>query len=135
MSSLQQNIAKAGTEMVIGKPKHPMPADRAAAIGELATSIDGVQEAHLPMAYIPGVTEKPAQVLFLVLKSKSLIPQVMPQIQKGLGKIMPKGQHLDMLPIDPQSGMLADIRGADCKVGITRHVSRRTPKRPWWKFW
>lgn len=135
MSSLQQNVAKAGTEMTIGKPKHPMPADRAAAIGELATSIDGVQEAHLPMAYIPGVTEKPAQVLFLVVKSKSLIPQVMPQIQKGLDMIMPKGQHLDMLPLAPQSKMLPSIREAGCKVGVTRHVARRPQKKPWWKFW
>lgn len=128
---MQELQLKVGTQVIIGKPINPMPPDRSYAITKLVSSIDGILEAHLPHCFIPGMTEKPAQVLVIILKSPDLGPRVFPRIGQGLGRIIPKGEGLDIIPLELDSPLMPLVRKAGCEI----FVFKEKPKKPWWRFW
>src|SRR5437870_4524678 len=108
---MDPHAVKAGSQMLIGAPAIPMPAERSAAIGRLIASVPEIVEAHLPQCYIAGHTPKSAQVLFVVFP-KTILHSAMQKIGAGLTTILPAGEFLDMLPITLTSDLLETVRGA-----------------------
>ncbi len=107
----------AGTQVFLGAPAKPMPMERAAAIGSVADSVNGVVEAHLPQCFVPGVMAGPAQVLVLVVHPSADPQRVLKDLGPGLNAILPKETHIDVWPMSPQSTLLADVRRANCRIG------------------
>ena len=105
-----------GTPLLLGAPVKPMDSKLSSQIGELADSIEGFMEAHLPQTFAVGVMEEPVQVLVVVLELDADIKAITRQLGVGLGKILPEGMHLDVWPIPKDHPMLNDIRGANCKL-------------------
>src|SRR5215469_6049168 len=61
----------AGTSVYIGPPAKPIPKEISDAIGAALGKIPEILEAHLPMVYIKGHVDPPAQVLVIVLEENS----------------------------------------------------------------
>jgi hypothetical protein len=87
----------------------------AAAIGNLAASIDGALEARLPQLFALRVMERPAQVLVVVLRSGADIDGIRTQLNQALSGILAPETALDIGPISPDRPMLDDIRLANCR--------------------
>jgi len=124
---------KPGTAILIGAPSHPMPRERSKALAKMVAEFDDVMEAHLPQCYIPGLTQDPQQVLVLVLQTKKLVPELLPQVLTKLKKILPKGERLEILPIDLSSNIFMDVREAECC--IYKKSEKIETDKPWWKVW
>lgn len=67
--SMNELTVASGSQILIGPPANPIHPDAVNAIKAAVSALTGVQEAHLPQCYIPGVTSAPAQVLVLVLRA------------------------------------------------------------------
>jgi hypothetical protein len=106
----------AGTVVLIGAPAEPMPRERASALAEMVSQIDGIQEAHLPQCFAVGVMTSPAQVLALVLAPGAEEPAVLAEVGAALAAILPQGQHLDVWPMAPGDGLLENVRSAGCRI-------------------
>jgi hypothetical protein len=76
-----------------------MPAVSAVAIGELADSIDGVVEAHLPQCFVPGVMASPAQVLVLIIDPAVDPEKVLNQMGQVLETILSETEGIDVWPM------------------------------------
>ena len=63
----------AGTNVYIGPPAKPIPKQLSDAIGTELGKIPDILEAHLPMVYIKGQIDPPAQVLVIVLEENSRV--------------------------------------------------------------
>ena len=50
-----------GTKLLLGAPATPMPKTISDAIAELAASVPGVLEAHLPQCFAAGIMNAPTQ--------------------------------------------------------------------------
>src|SRR5215467_7513996 len=76
-----------GTPVYIGPPAKPIPKQISDAIGTALGKIAEIEEAHLPMVYIKGHIDPPAQVLVVVLDEHSPSPQV--RIAETLAGVLP----------------------------------------------
>jgi hypothetical protein len=117
-----------GTQYFIGAPAQPFPATMLDALGRLVTA-SGIAEAHLPQCFVPGVMEKPAQVLVVVTRAGESDNEALRRIGQALGSLLPPGEHLDVWPMDQDSDVLPSVRNAGCQL-----VGQKT-KKPWWQFW
>jgi hypothetical protein len=77
----------AGTTAYIGPPAKPIPKQISDAIGLELGKIPGILEAHLPMVYIKGMIDPPAQILAVVLEENKPSPQA--KIREVLRAILP----------------------------------------------
>jgi hypothetical protein len=98
------------------------------ALGRLVAT-SGISEAHLPQCFVPGVMEKPAQVLVVVTTAGESDSDALRRIAQGLVSLLPPGEHLDIWPMDQHSDVLPTVRHAGCQL-----VGGKM-KRPWWQFW
>ena len=125
----------AGSQILIGAPANPIHPDAVRAIADAVRALTGVQEAHLPQCYIPGVSESPAQVLVLVLlpgvRSEPLMDSLSPQLQG----IVPRGVRLDVWPLPIEHELLPAIRGAGCQITGDVAIGPVSSERKWWQFW
>ena len=125
----RQISVPSGAKILIGAPAHPMPKARSHEIAQMVAGINGILEAHLPQFFIVGVSERPAQVLFVSLDESANKDSVLGRIGDGLIRVLPKGEYLDVWPIDHNDSILVEVRQAGCEI------FRSTPRKPWWKFW
>lgn len=63
-----------GTTAYIGPPAKPIPKQVSGAIGKALSEIPEIVEAHLPMVYIKGHVDPPAQVLVVVVEENKPSP-------------------------------------------------------------
>jgi hypothetical protein len=113
-----------GTKVYLGAPAKPMPIEISEAIGHLACTLPEVIEAHLPQCYIPDMMEAPAQVLVLILSSKTNLESILRSITVRLPDILPPGMPLDVLPFLADNQLVSNVRAAQCRVFASADDSR-----------
>ena len=119
----------AGTNVLLGSPATPMPREMSAAVAGLVASVPGILEAHLRQCFAVGVMDAPAQILVLSVPPDADVETMVNSIVRGLSRIIPAGEHLDILPMSPSDPMLSSVRDAHCQIFTAMQP------RPWWKFW
>jgi hypothetical protein len=107
-----------GTQIFIGAPAQPFPAAVLDTLRHLVAT-SGISEAHVPRCFVPGVMEKPAQVLVVVTKAGQSHGEALNRIGQGVASALPPGEHLDVWPMDQHSDMLAMVRRAGCQTDRT----------------
>lgn len=117
----------AGTQMFLGAPAKPMPAEVSNSIGRLVDSIPDIVEAHLPQCLAIGVMDAPAQVLAIIVEPSASTEEVLKRLVTGLEQTLPSLTSIDIWPLGPDSTAVADVRKARCAIGRAR--------TPWWQFW
>lgn len=106
----------AGTKVLLGAPAAPLPKRISDAIGEMASRIPKLIEAHLPQCFAVGAMNAPAQILVVVVDTKGSIGVVLEAVSRRLAKILPNGMHLDVWPIDVDHPSLTAVRNTDCRI-------------------
>ena len=109
----------ASTKVYIGPPARPMAPEVSRAIGTALGRIPEICEGHLPMVYIEGKIDPPAQVLVVVLEEGATSQQA--KIRNILGEVLPAGFHLDVLEWRQNEPTLPTVR----RAGTAVHLSRR----------
>src|SRR5436190_1867859 len=97
----------AGSAILLGRPAKPMPQTLSDAIGTMVRGVTGIREAYLPHCVVKSVVEPPAQVLVVVLDDGADRQSVLDTVALGLTRVLPEGQHLDVLPMTSTDGLLS----------------------------
>ena len=118
-----------GTKVVLGSPAVPPPREKVEALERLVASTPGILEAHLPQCFAVSVMAAPAQVFVLSVPLDADVEAIVESIGRGLSRIIPAGEHLDIWPMSPGDPMLNSVQNARSQI----FPSIKT--RPWWKFW
>lgn len=101
----------AGSAILLGRPAKPMPQPLSDAIGAMVRGITGIREAYLPQCFVKSIVEPPAQVLVVVLDDGADRQSVLDAVGQGLTRVLPQGEHLDVLPMTNSDGLLSTVRG------------------------
>ena len=107
-----------GTPVYIGPPAKPIPKQISDAIGTALGKIAEIEEAHLPMVYIKGHIDPPAQVLVVVLDEHSPSPQV--RIAETLAGVLPTNSHIDITELHRGDTNLPTIRATATQLNLNR---------------
>jgi hypothetical protein len=106
----------AGSQMFIGPPAKPMPSEITRAIGAAVGKFSQIEEAHMPMIFMKGRIDPPAQVLVLVMQKQ--IPGLLPRIMDSVQPLIPAGSHLDAFEFPTNHPMLATIRSTRTELDL-----------------
>ena|SRR5438270_6341908 len=117
-----------GTNFYWGAPAKPMAEERSRAVAQLVASTPGVAEAFLPQCYAVGFVDPPAQVLVITLTPGADLATVMHALGGGISRILPPGEHLDILP-GLDRGTLQTVRQSGTQI----YGSDVAEARPGWK--
>jgi hypothetical protein len=109
-----------GTTIYIGPPAKPMPKEISDAIGTALGNIAEIREAHLPMVYIKGHIDPPAQVLVVVLDENAPSPHA--KITERLRTVLPTNSHVDIMELHPGDTNLPTIRATDTQLSFNRKL-------------
>ena len=126
---METQTIEAGTQVLIGAPAVPMPRAQSAAVADMLSRL-GVAEAHLPQCFVPGLMERAAQVLVLVVREGADVEALMHEVGCRLAQMLPEGERLDVWPMTEATGALRDVRAAGCRI-----LGTEPRRRPWWRFW
>ena len=110
----------AGTTVYMGRPAKPIPKQVSDAIGLQLGKIAEIEEAHLPMVYIKGHIDPPAQVLVVVLDEHAPSPQA--RIAETLGAVLPIDFHMEITDLHPGDKNLPTIRATGTKLNLNRKL-------------
>jgi hypothetical protein len=110
----------AGTTAYIGPPAKPIPKQTSDAIGTELGRIPDILEAHLPMIYIKGQIDPPAQVLVVVLEENKPSPQA--KITEVLRAVLPANSHMDITELHPGDPKLPTIRATGTQLNLNRKL-------------
>ena len=102
-----------------------MPQALSDAIGSMVRSITGIREAYLPQCFVKSVVEPPAQVLVVVLDDGADREKILDAVGRGLTRVLPEGQHLDVLPMTSSDGLLSTVRGTRTHIHCTPPAERK----------
>jgi hypothetical protein len=108
----------AGTTCYIGPPARPIPKQTSDAIGTALGKIPGIVEAHLPMIYIEGQIDPPAQVLVVVLEGNRASSQA--RISEALKEVLPTDSHMDVMESRHGDPNLPTIRATGTQLALNR---------------
>lgn len=110
------------TPVYIGPPAKPIPKQISDAIGIALGKIVEIEEAHLPMVYIKGHIDPPAQVLVVVLEEHAPSPQA--RIAETLGAVLPTNFHMDITELHPGDTNLPTIinRATNTQLDLNRKL-------------
>ncbi len=120
----------AGTKVSNGPPAKPMAAERSQAIGAALGKLAGLGDAHLPMVYIQGTIDPPAQVLFVVLDQNA--PSQLRNIADAFRQILPSEVspyvfEPDVFEWRPDDTTLPTARSTGCALNLRPQAEvRRT---------
>lgn len=109
-----------GTKIYIGPPAKPIPKQVSDAIGMALSQIPEIVEAHLPMVYIEGQIDPPAQVLFVVHDQNVASPQS--KIAEVVRAVLPTGSHMDITESHPGDPNLPTIRATGTQLQLNRKL-------------
>jgi hypothetical protein len=107
--------------MYIGPPAKPMPMEMSQAIGAAVGKFQEIEEAHLPMVYLKGRIDPPAQVLVLVMEKQT--PGLLPRVMQSIQPVIPAGSHLDAFEFPTNHPMLTTIRSTRTQLDLRRTVN------------
>jgi hypothetical protein len=110
----------AGATAYIGPPARPIPKQVSDAIGKALGEIPEIVEAHLPMVYIKGHIDPPAQVLVVVVEANSPSPEA--KITEVLRAVLPTNSHMDITESDLGDPRLTAIRATGTKLDLSRQM-------------
>ena len=110
-----------GTTIYIGPPAKPIPQQISDAIGTALGKIVEIEEAHLPMVYIKGHIDPPAQVLVILLDQH--VPSPHARIRETLGAVLPTDLHLDITELQPSDANLPTIRATGTQLNLNRKLT------------
>jgi hypothetical protein len=85
----------AGTTAYIGPPAKPIPKQISDAIGTELGKITEILEVHLPLVYIKGLIDPPAQILFVVVEESR--PRPHGKIVEVMRRVLPTNFYKDRL--------------------------------------
>ena len=108
----------AGATLYIGPPAKPIPKQVSDAIGIALGMISEIVEAHLPMIYIKGQIDPPAQVLVVVLGENSPSPQA--KITDALRTVLPTNSKINITELHPGDPNLPTIRATGTQLYLDR---------------
>ena len=109
-----------GTTVYIGPPAKPMPKEISDAIGTAVGKIAEIGEAHLPMVYIKGHVDPPAQVLVVVLDENAPNPQA--KIMEAVRAVLPTNSYVDIIEFHPSDTNLPTIRATGTQLNLNRKL-------------
>jgi hypothetical protein len=109
-----------GTTIYIGPPAKPIPKQMSDAMGTALGRIAEIGEAHLPMVYIKGYIDPPAQVLVVVLDENLLTQQ--PRIADAIKAVLPTDYHMDITELHPGDPNLPTIRATGTQLNLNRKL-------------
>lgn len=104
----------------IGPPAKPMSKELSDAIGTAVGKIAEIGEAHLPMVYIKGYVDPPAQVLVVVLDEDPPDPQA--KITQALRAVLPTNSYVDIIELHPSDTNLPTIRATGTQLNLNRKL-------------
>jgi len=110
-----------GATAYIGPPAKPIPKEISGAIGAALGKIPEILEAHLPMVYIKGHIDPPAQVLVIVLEENSTSTDA--KIVEVLSATLPSNSYLDFTESRPDDPNLATIRATRTQLNLNRKLN------------
>lgn len=125
-------VVEKATEMFIGAPTEPLPAQVLDRLRAALSSMPEVTEAHLPQCFAEGVFDPAGPVLFVVFKHGAAREPCLAAIGSHLTAVLADGDRLDVVPLNSADPMLRAIRGAGCPLISSPAVQKG---RPWWRFW
>jgi hypothetical protein len=119
--TLQDNMKiPGGTTVYIGPPAKPIPKQISDAIGAALGKIVEIGEAYLPMVYIKGYVDPPAQVLVVVLDENTPSPHA--KITEVLRAVLPTNFHMDITELHPGDTNLPTIRASGTQLNLNRKL-------------
>jgi len=109
---------KAGTRMVFGAPKDPVPPERCRNIARAVGQVSGVREAHLPLIQVEGENDAPRQWLVVATDGDTDSQQIAERVRNmlALTSALPQGEFIDILPLKLGQGLLDTVRKTGCQV-------------------
>jgi hypothetical protein len=107
-----------GTKVYIGPPARPMAPEVSSAIGTALGEIPEIREGHLPMVYIEGKIDPPAQILVVILEEGAASQQL--KIKEILRAFLPTGSYLDVLEWRPNDPTLPTVRRTGTALDLNR---------------
>ena len=120
----------ARSAIMLGRPAQPMPQSASDALGTMVRSIVAIREAYLPQCYVKSVVEPPTQVLVLVFDDGADPQSLLDAVDQGLTRVLPQGQHLDVLPMMNGDGLFSTVRGTRMHI----HCTAPLDPKPCWRF-
>jgi hypothetical protein len=109
----------ADTTCYIVPPARPIAKQTFDAIGTALRTIPEIVEAHLPMIYIEGQIDPPAQVLVVVLEGNGSSP--LARISEVLRGVLPTDSHMDVTESRPGDPNLPTIRATGTQFDLDRN--------------
>jgi hypothetical protein len=109
----------AGTTAYIGVPARPIAKQAADAIGMALGRAPEIAEAHLPMAYVKGQLDPPAQVLVVVLGKNR---QKSPGVSGMLRAALPGSFRMNVTEMRPDDSSLPTIRATGTQLNLNRKL-------------
>jgi hypothetical protein len=91
------------------------------AIGTALGRIPEIREGHLPMFYVEGKVDPPAQVLVVVLEDGATSQQL--KIDEILRGILPTGSYLDVLEWRLNEPTLPTVRRTGTSLDLNRKLN------------
>jgi hypothetical protein len=110
-----------GTTAYIGPPAKPIPKQVSDAIGTALGKIPEILEAHLPMVYIEGIIDPPAQVLVVLVEENRPSPQA--KITEAIRAVWPPDSHMDIIESQPSDATLPTIRATGTQLNLDRPLN------------
>jgi len=111
----------AGATAYIGPPAKPIQKEISDAIGAALGKIPEILEVHLPMVYIEGHIDPPAQVLVIVLEENSTGTHA--KIEEVLRATLPTNVYLDSTESRPDDPNLPTIRATGTQLNLNRKLN------------
>ena len=122
-SALQDDMKiPGGTTVYIGPPAKPIPKQMSDAIGTALGRIAEIGEAHLPMVYIKGYIDPPAQVLVVVLDENLAMASQQARISDAIRAVLPTDSHMDITELHPGDPNLPTIRATGTQLNLNRKL-------------
>jgi hypothetical protein len=105
-----------GSTVYLGAPAKPLDQSIILKISELVAALPSVLEAHLPQCWIEKLMPGPAQILVLVVATEEGVPELIAAVGQGLGRLLPRGNHMDIWPLLISNNLIGAVRGAGCQI-------------------
>ncbi len=110
-----------GTQIFIGPLAKPISKEISDTIGLGLGQIPEILEAHLPMVYIKGRIDPPAQVLVVVIDQPS--PDLSERIRDLLRNTLPANAYMGVMEWGLNNPMLPLAKKAGCQLNLERKLN------------
>ena len=109
-----------GTKVYIGPPAKPIPQHVSDAVGIALGKIPEILEAHLPMVYVKGHIDPPAQILVVVVEENG--PSLHLKIMEALKSVLQTNSYMDVTESHPDDPNLPTIRTTGTRLDLNRKL-------------